>query len=182
MPCTIDAASCIKTPRVLAINRPVSIPPPHWRPRHATYPSLSECAKPPACQLTLSIKGTQTGYRRSECLVRKFCTSEGPRWPWKSVQSLASADAKKACPASRLSLECQCFGRVSSQTLSKVDNSPKRRKFQPRRVTNKSKTSPTWGSQLLLQKYSHQKRRSDAVIPKYGSVAKYKLRSEVQDT
>ena len=65
-------------------------------PRHATYPSLSECAKPPACQLTLSIKGTQTGYRRSECLVRKFCTSEGPRWPWKSVQSLASADAKKS--------------------------------------------------------------------------------------
>jgi hypothetical protein len=89
------AASCINTPRVLAINRPVSIPPPHWRPRHATYPSLSECAKPPACQLTLSIKGTQTGYRRSECLVRKFCTSECPRWPWKSVQSLASADAKK---------------------------------------------------------------------------------------
>ena len=66
-----------------------------------------------ACKLTLSIKGTQTGYRRSECLVRKFCTSEGPRWPWKSVQSLSECRCKKACPASRLSLKRQCFGRVS---------------------------------------------------------------------
>src|SRR2546429_3761669 len=32
--------------------------------------------------------------------------------------------------------------------------------------------------QLILQNYSHQKRRSDAVIPKYGSVAKYNRSEE----
>jgi hypothetical protein len=89
---------------------------------------------------------------------------------------------KKACPASRLSLKRQCFGRVSSQTLSKVDNSPQTKKIPAKAGVEQVENVPTWGSQLILQYYSHQKRRSDAVIPKYGSVAKYKLRSEVQDT